>query len=350
MNNPRKKVLVAGGAGFIGSNFLTHIYNKYPEYELLNLDSLTYAGNLENLREIESGDSKKSLLKKRYIFLKGDICNVSYVRRVFNKYKPDIVINFAAESHVDRSIVDSRYFFRTNLIGVHNLVDRIIECKIPKFIQISTDEVYGEVLKGESDEQACFRPSNPYSASKAAADLLVQSYIRTHKIPAIILRGSNNFGPFQYPEKLMPLAITNLLEGEGVLIHGNGQQRRRWLHVNDFCEAIDLVIHKAQDFSIYNVAGIEMSNIDIIKKICRALNRDFSSEIYFIQDRPGSDMRYAPESKKIERELGWKITHKVSDEIPKVVEWYVDNEKWWKKIKSKKEFKIRYTKQRKSEY
>ena len=350
MSKPKKTILISGGAGFIGSNFVRYLYNKYPNYKLFNLDSLTYAGNLANVLDIEKIESKKNLTQKRYTFIKGDICNVQLIRKVFRDYKPDVVINFAASSHVDRSIVDSRYFFRTNLIGVHNLVDRIIEFKIPRFIQISTDEIYREVLEGESDETACFRPSNPYAASKASADLLVQSYIRTYKLPAIIMRGSNNFGSYQYPEKLIPLAITNLLENKKIPIHGNGKQKRRWLYVNDFCEAIDIAMHKGKDFSIYNVAGIEMSNMDIIKEICKALKIDYRREIYFTPDRPGRDMRYAPNANKIEQELGWKFKTSVIENMPEVVKWYKENMKWWKKIKSKKEFIFRYTKQRKSIY
>ncbi len=350
MVKQRKRILIAGGAGFIGSNFIRHLYGKYPEYELINLDLLTYAGNLDNLKDIEKAESKESDKGKRYIFIKGDICDIPTVGKVFRRYKPDIMVNFAAESHVDRSIFDSRYFFRTNLVGVHNLVDSIIKYKIPRFIQISTDEVYGEVLKGESDETACFQPSNPYSASKAAADLLVQSYIRTHRLPALILRGSNNFGPHQYPEKLIPLAITNLLEGKKIPVHGHGQQRRRWLHVNDFCSAIDLAMHKGSDFGIYNVAGEEMANIDIIKAISKTLNMDYQKKIKFIKDRPGGDMRYAPNASKIKKELGWSFEHKVLNSLEPVVKWYLDNQEWWKKIKSKKEFEIRYRKQYKSEY
>lgn len=350
MLNPKKTILISGGAGFIGSNFIHYLYNKYPNYTLLNLDSLTYAGNLDNVSDIEKTELSKNSSKRQYTFIKGDICSPILVGRVFRDFKPDVVINFAAESHVDRSIVDSRYFFRTNVIGVHNLVDRVIEFRIPKFIQISTDEIYGEVLEGESDEMACFRPSNPYAASKASADLLVQSYIRTYKLPALIVRGSNNFGPYQYPEKLIPLAITNLLENKKIPVHGNGKQKRRWLHVNDFCEAIDIAMHRGKDFSIYNVAGIEMSNIDVVKKICKALKMDYNHAIDFIPDRPGRDMRYAPNAAKIEQELGWTLKTRVLENIPTLVKWYTDNMKWWKKIKSKKEFRIRYTKQRKSEY
>jgi dTDP-glucose 4,6-dehydratase len=345
-----KKILVTGGAGFIGSNFIRYMYNKYPEYEIINLDFLTYAGNLDNLLEIEKAESKKKNRDKRYHFIQGDICDIVLVEKILKKYKPDIIVNFAAESHVDRSIMDSRYFFRTNLVGVHNLVDLVIKYDIPRFVQISTDEVYGDVLKGQSNELSQFKPSNPYAASKAAADLLVQSYIRTHKLPVLILRGSNNFGPYQYPEKLIPLAITNLLERKKVPIHGTGLQRRRWLYVDDFSNAIDLALHNAPDFSIYNVAGVEMANIDIIKIIANVLGKDYLKIVSFINDRPGGDMRYAPDAAKIKKELGWKLEHTPSNQLAEVVKWYRDNMHWWKKIKSKKEFSIRYQKQYKAEY
>ncbi len=350
MTKYKKKILIAGGAGFIGSNFIRYLYNKYPNYEIFNYDYLTYAGNLDNLLDIERKESKLGKDKKRYRFIRGDICDIILVGKLFRKNKFDVVINFAAESHVDRSIVDSRYFFRTNLIGVHNLVDQIIKYKIPRFIQISTDEVYGDVLKGGSTESAGFHPSNPYSASKAAADLLVQSYIRTHRLPALILRGSNNFGPYQYPEKLIPLVVTNLLEGKKVPVHGNGHQERKWLHVDDFCEAIDLAMHNGDDFSIYNVAGEEMTNLEIIKEISKTLKMDLDKVISFVNDRPGGDMRYAPNDAKIRKELGWKPKRKALNSIHIIVNWYLDNQQWWNKIKSKKEFEIRYKKQYKSQY
>lgn len=350
MGKTSKKIIITGGAGFIGSNFIRYLYNKYPDYKLYNFDFLTYAGNLDNLSDIEKAESKKKKSEKRYHFIHGDICDPILVGKTFQNIKPDIVINFAAESHVDRSIIDSRYFFRTNVIGVHNLVDIVIKQKIPKFIQISSDEVYGDVLKGVSKETSPLRPSNPYSASKASSDLLVQAHIRTHKLPALIVRGSNNFGPFQYPEKLIPLAITNLLENKKIPIHGNGMQQRKWLHVEDFCSAIDLVAHKGKLFSIYNVAGTEMTNLDIIKEISNVLHKDYRKEIIFIKDRPGGDLRYAVDGTKIKKELGWKITYRVPVSIASVVDWYLNNKTWWKKVRNNKEFKIHYEKQYKSEY
>lgn len=337
-----KKLLITGGAGFIGSNFIRYIYAKYPGYLIYNLDLLTYAGNLDNLKDISKS--------KRYFFIKGDICDAKLISRIFEKNKFDIVVNFAAESHVDRSITDDYHFFRTNLLGVHNLIALARKYSIPRFIQISTDEIYGDVKEGSSTESHPLQPSNPYAASKAGADLVVQSYIRTHHLPLLIIRGSNNFGPFQYPEKLIPLTITNLLEGKPVPIHGDGQQVRRWLHVEDFCRAIDLVAHKGKDFSIYNVAGTEISNLEIVRRISKELNKDPKKFLFFIKDRPGGDKRYAPNATKLKKELGWDIKYPIQDSLTDVVNWYLDNEQWWKKIKKKNDFKAYYKKQLSSEY
>ena len=348
MTRPKqKKVLVTGGAGFIGSNFIRYIYDKYPNYIIYNLDILTYAGNLDNLKLEKLKDIKGS---KRYFFIKGDICDPKLVSRLFKKHKFDIVLNFAAESHVDRSITDDYHFFRTNLGGVHNLIDLVRKQSIPRFVQISTDEIYGDVHKGVSAESAPIQPSNPYAASKAAADIVVQSYMRTHKLPLLIVRGSNNFGPYQYPEKLIPLAITNLLEGKPIPIHGDGKQVRRWLHVEDFCRAVDLVMHKGNDFSIYNVAGIETSNLEIVRGVARALNKNGSDLFYFINDRPGGDRRYAPDASKIKKELGWELKYPIQKHLVGVVIWYLENEPWWRNIKKRKAYKDYYEKQLHSEY
>lgn len=343
--NSKKKILVTGGAGFIGSNFIHHVYNKYPNYIIYNLDLLTYAGNVRNLDNLE--DIKGS---KRYFFIKGDICDVKLVSKLFKKYKFDVVVNFAAESHVDRSISNDYHFFRTNLTGVHNLIALVRKYSISRFIQISTDEVYGDIEKGTSRESHPMRPSNPYAASKAAADLVVQSYMRTHKLPLLIVRGSNNYGPYQYPEKLIPLTVTNLLEGKQIPIHGDGQQMRRWLHTKDFSTAIDLVMHKGKDFSIYNVAGTELSNLEIVNIIARTLNKNPDDYIYYINDRPGGDRRYAPNATKIKNELGWKPQYNIKKNLADVVSWYLNNGQWWQIIKNKKAFKDYYKKQLKGEY
>jgi len=345
-----KNIMVTGGAGFIGSNFIRHLYQKYPEYQIFNLDLLTYAGNLDNLKDIELLEQKKSGKSQRYVFLKGDICDEDFVGRILSKNNIDAVINFAAESHVDRSIDFSKNFTRANFSGVHSLVDLIRKHKTKRFIQISTDEVYGDVLTGKSNESSPFRPSNPYSVSKAAADLLVQSYMRVHGLPAVIVRGSNNFGPFQYPEKLIPLAITNLIDGQIVPVHGNGRQTRSWLHVADFCLAIDLVMHYAQDFSIYNVSGVEKKNTEIISAICGILGKQTMGLCRNVDDRPGGDSRYSPTSGKIKKELGWRPANHIDNTLVSVVEWYNINIDWWKKIKRQRIFKDHYKKQCRSKY
>ncbi len=337
-----KKILITGGAGFMGSNFVRYIHNKYSNYEIYNLDLLTYAGNLDNLKDITGS--------KRYFFIKGDICDPKLISGLFKKHKFDIVLNFAAESHVDRSITNDYHFLRTNLTGVHNLIALVRKYSIPRFVQISTDEIYGDILKGASSENHPIQPSNPYAASKAAADLLVQSYMRTHKLPLLIVRGSNNYGPYQYPEKLIPLTITNLIEDKLIPVHGDGQHIRRWLHVEDFCRATDLVMHKGKDNSIYNVSGTEASNIDIIKRIAKILDKNPEHYIYFIKDRPGGDRRYAPDAAKIKKELGWEPKYQIQKDIVDVVSWYLRNNEWWTKVKKKKDFQIYYKKQYRSEY
>ncbi len=345
----KKRVLITGASGFMGSNFLRLLYNKYPGYDLTNLDILAYAGNQDNLLDIEEKDKKLPKNKRRYHFVKGDICDPVLIKKLF-KTGFDVVVNFAADSHVDRSIMDARIFMHTNITGVNNLIHFVKEFKIPRFIQISTDEVYGDIDKGFSKEDHPFRPSNPYSASKASADLIMQSYMRTHKLPLLIVRGSNNFGPFQYPEKLIPLTITNILEGKKIPVHGDGSQIRKWIHVNDFCNAVDLVMHEAEDRSIYNISGIEMSNLQIIRAISSYLGKGKDEYVYFVQDRPGGDARYSPDSSKIGSELGWKIKYPVKHHLREVVQWYIDNEPWWRKIKNKGSFRAYYKKQLNSEY
>jgi len=349
---PKKplKILVTGGAGFIGSNFIRYIYNKYPTYQIGNLDKLTYSGNLDNLKDIEEQEASLAVSKKRYFFVKGDICNPHLIDKLFSDNQFDVVINFAADSHVDRSIMNAKNFLRSNFVGINNLLHFVRKYSVPRFIQISTDEVYGDVERGSSKEHHSIRPSSPYSVSKAAADLLVQSYMRTYKLPLLVVRGSNNFGPYQYPEKLIPLAITNILEGHKIPIHGDGQQIRIWIHVDDFCSGIDLVMHKAADFSIYNISGTRLRNIDIIKIIAATLGKKYEDCIYFINDRPGGDKRYSPDATKIKIELGWQLKYPVNTHLPAVVNWYVNNPNWWKKLRRKKGFSIYYKKQRRSEY
>lgn len=342
--------LILGGSGFIGSNFIRFFYNQHPDCRIVNYDLLTYAGNPDNLIDIEKLEAKSEEKDKRYRFIKGDICDTQSLDVVFKEFKPDLIINFAAESHVDRSIISSRDFIRTNIEGVRSVIETVRKYSSMRFIQISTDEIYGDTPTVKSTEDTPFRPSNPYAASKAGADLLVQSYIRTYKLPAIIVRGSNNFGPYQYPEKFISLAITNLIENKKIPIHGSGKHIRSWLHVFDFCRAIDLVAREAKDFSIYNVSGEEKSNLEVLQMISNHFNKDLSDFKDHVDDRPGADFRYAPDSSKLERELGWKIEHPIQNSISSLVAWYVDNSEWWQKLKSSEEFKVHYLKQSKAQY
>jgi len=345
-----KNILICGGYGFIGSNFIRHLYHKYPNYKIINFDLLTYAGNPNNLKDIDKVEESLGSATKRYYFVKGDICDTHLLGTVFEKYKPEIVVNFAAESHVDRSIVSSFDFIRTNIDGVWSLLELSRKFNTPRFIQISTDEIYGSVPTGSSTEDSPFRPSNPYAASKASADLLVQSYIHTHRVPAIIVRGSNNFGPYQYPEKLIPLAITNILENNKVPIHGTGQHTRSWLHVKDFCSAIDLIAHKAPDYSIYNVSGSEKTNLQVLEAIASCLRKNLDQYKEHVSDRPGADLRYSPNSSKIKNDLGWKADYLFEDSIGQLVSWYVDNQFWWEGIKATNDFQNHYSKQSKAKY
>lgn len=328
----------------MGSHFIRHLYYKYPSYQIFNLDLLTYAGNLENLADIIACEQKEK--KKRYFFLKGDIGKRMLLNKLFSQYDFSAVVNFAAESHVDRSIINAVEFIRTNVQGAYILLDTVYQHKIPRFVYISTDEVYGDISLGErSKETSPLAPTNPYAASKASADLMVQSYIKTHKLPALILRSSNNYGSYQYPEKLHPLVITNFLEGKKIPVHGRGNQVRSWLHVSDFCRALDLVLHKGRNFSIYNAAGEERSTLEVIKGIARILGKDLKKYLKYVHDRPGVDFRYAPDDSKIKRELGFKREHSYEHSLKDLVDWYVKNKNWWLKIKQKKEFQDHYQKQ-----
>lgn len=339
-------ILVTGGAGFIGSNFIRHLCNTYLEYKVINLDALTYAGNLSNLRDVEEAHGD------RYVFIKGDIADQECVASVLDTHTPDFIVNFAAESHVDRSFVGAADFIRTNILGVENLLHASRKRNIP-FLQISTDEVYGNIPDGYVDENAPLRPSNPYAASKAGADLLVQTYMMSTGAPVMMVRGTNNYGPYQYPEKLIPLAITNLWEGKKIPVHGSGEHMRSWLHVFDFASGIDLVMHNAKPGSIYNISGEHASNLDILKRtIQHALGRDadMNAHLEYVSDRPSSDMRYAPTSQKIREELGWEPKYTLDNAFPSVVAWYRDNEAWWRELRGKKEFLDHYEKQRHAKY
>ncbi len=319
------KLLITGGLGFIGSNFIRYILNKYPEYQVINLDKMTYAGNPENLRDIEK-DS-------RYKFVKGDICEKELVNELVSREKPDVIINFAAETHVDRSILEPDAFIKTDIFGTHVLLEAARNYKVEKYIQISTDEVYGSIKKGKFIEESPIKPNSPYSSSKAGADLLVQAYFKTYNLPVLITRSSNNYGPYQYPEKLMPLFITNLIEGKKVPLYGDGLNIRDWLYVLDNCSGIDLVLHKGEIGEIYNIgADNEKTNKEITEIILKELDKD-ESWIECVKDRPGHDFRYALNSKKIKK-LGWKPQYNFKKAIEETIEWYKNNPEWWKKIKS----------------
>lgn len=328
------KILVTGGLGFIGSNFIRYILNKY-DYNIINLDKVTYCANFENLKDIENNQN--------YKFVKGDICDKAIVEKQVKGC--DAVINFAAETHVDRSIMDAGDFVRTDVFGTYTLSEAVKNLKIKRFIHISTDEVYGSIEQGSFKESDPLKPNSPYSASKAGADLLVRSYIKTHNIPAIIVRSSNNYGPYQYPEKVIPLFITNLLENKKIPLYGDGLNVRDWLYVTDNCEAIDFVLQKGKIGEIYNIAsGNEKTNLEITKLILKEMNKD-DSMVEYVKDRPGHDRRYSIDFGKI-RKLGWAPKFKFERGIKDTVAWYKKNESWWKKIKEgayKKYYKQQYS-------
>lgn len=318
------KLLITGGAGFIGSNFVRHVLKKYPHYRIVNLDKLTYAGNLDNLRDIEKN--------KNYQFIKGDICDYNLVKKITKDC--DRIVNFAAESHVDRSIIDAKQFINTNVFGTYSLLRAAKENKIKRFLHIGTDEVYGSCIRGSCSEERVLNPSNPYSASKAAADLLVKSFYITYKFPVSITRSSNNFGPYQYPEKVIPLFVTNVLENKKVPLYGRGINVRDWLFVLDNCEAIDLVLHKGKMGEIYNIAADNyLSNLKLTQLILKKLNKP-KGLIKFVTDRPGHDLRYSLDCAKI-RSLGWRPRHSFSFALDITINWYKENSHWWKKLKTK---------------
>lgn len=350
MIHMKRNVLITGGLGFMGSNFIRFLYNKYPDYRIWNYDLMTYAGNPENLKDII--ETETAMEEKRYFFIKGDICDPEAVTQLFQQAEFDFIVNFAAESHVDRSLVNSAEFLRSNIMGVHTLINAVRQFSHARFVQISTDEIYGDMLDGvKSDENHPIRPSNPYAASKAAADILVQSYIRTYGLQAVIVRGSNNFGPYQYPEKIIPLAITNLIQNKLVPIHGSGKQIRTWIHVDDFCEGLDIAVHQAPVASIYNIAGAESNIIEIVERVAQILNVDRKKKFtVHVNDRPGQDMRYSPDSSKLTLLHGWQTKKSIIDHLPEVVEWYLKNEAWWLALKAQDEYIQHYEKQCLAQY
>lgn len=323
-----KTILVTGGAGFIGSNFVYHMLKTHPDYKILCVDCLTYAGNMSTLSE--------AMKNKNFVFYKTNICDRPNIYKIFETEKPDIVVNFAAESHVDRSIETPEIFLQTNILGTQVMMDACRKYGVERYHQVSTDEVYGDLPLDRPDlfftENTPIHTSSPYSASKASADLLVQAYYRTFGLPVTISRCSNNYGPYHFPEKLIPLMIANCLNDKPLPVYGEGLNVRDWLYVEDHCRAIDLIIHRGKIGEVYNVGGHnEMKNIDIVRLICDYLGKPYSL-ITHVTDRKGHDMRYAIDPTKIHSELGWLPETKFADGIKKTIDWYLNNREWWETI------------------
>jgi len=316
------KILVTGGCGFIGSNFIRYWLNKYPKDKIINLDKLTYAGNPDNLKDVENNPN--------YKFVKGDICDKRVVDKTMKD--ADVVFNFAAESHVDNSIKGPLIFTETNVLGTHVLLESARQHKVKRFIHISTDEVYGSTKEGSFKETNILKPNSPYSASKAAAEMVVRAYNKTFMLPVIITRSSNNFGPYQYPEKVIPFFVTNLIEGKKVPLYGTGLNVRDWIYVMDNCEAIDFVSKNGKIGEIYNIGGgNEIPNIELTKKILKEMGKN-DSFIEHVEDRLAHDFRYSLNCEKIQ-DLGWKPKFNFEQALKKTIQWYKDNEEWWKKLK-----------------
>ncbi|HFL3236589.1 TPA: dTDP-glucose 4,6-dehydratase [Clostridioides difficile] len=330
------KLLVTGGAGFIGSNFVMYMLQQHPDYEIVNVDALTYAGNLENLKSLEGN--------ARHTFVKADITDAAEMDRLIGQ-GVDVVVNFAAESHVDRSILEPDVFVRTNVNGTQALLEAAKKHNITKFVQVSTDEVYGSLgPTGLFTEETPLQPNSPYSASKAGGDLLVRAYHETFGLPVNITRCSNNYGPYQFPEKLIPLMISRVLADEALPVYGDGLNIRDWLYVEDHCSAIDLVIHQGRNGEVYNIGGNnERTNIHIVKTILEQLGKP-ESLIKYVQDRPGHDRRYGIDPTKTMSELGWKPKHTFETGIKETIQWYLDNKEWWTRIQSG-EYQQYYAKQ-----
>jgi dTDP-glucose 4,6-dehydratase len=324
------KILITGAAGFIGGNFSHYLVDKYADYQIIGLDALTYAGNLQTLESIIEKDNFK--------FVKGDITDRAFILDLFEKESFDIVVNFAAESHVDRSIENPEIFLKTNILGTQVLMDASLKFNVKRFHQVSTDEVYGDLPLDRPDlfftEETPIHTSSPYSASKASADLLVQAYHRTFNLPISISRCSNNYGPYHFPEKLIPLMIKKALADESLPVYGTGENVRDWLHVYDHCVAIDLIIHKGKTGEIYNIGGHnERTNLEVVKTILRELNKP-ENLIRYVKDRKGHDMRYAIDPTKIEQELGWKPKYNFDTGILQTIKWNLDNQTWIKNIEN----------------
>lgn len=322
------KIIVTGGAGFIGGNFVHYMLKKYNNYKIICLDKLTYAGNLATLDSVMSNDNFK--------FVQGDIADRSFIYNLFQEEKPDIIVNFAAESHVDRSIEDPEIFLKTNILGTGVLLDACKKYGIKRYHQVSTDEVYGDLPLDRTDlfftEETPIHTSSPYSASKASADLLVQSYYRTFKVPVTISRCSNNYGPYHFPEKLIPLIIANALNDKNLPVYGKGENVRDWLYVQDHCIGIDKIIHNGKIGEVYNIGGHnEKTNLEVVKTILKELGKS-EDLIKYVTDRPGHDMRYAIDPTKIKNELNWEPETSFNEGIKKTIKWYLDNTSWWENI------------------
>lgn len=322
------RILITGGCGFIGSNFIRHILRKYHDYEVVNLDALTYAGNSVNLRDIENDI--------RYSFVKGRVEDKELVRDLIKDM--DYVVHFAAESHVDRSIVDVSPFIKTNIVGTTTILDAIRDSPVKRYVHISTDEVYGSLGEdGRFTEETPLKPNSPYAASKASADLLVMAYYETYRIPAIIVRPSNNYGPYQFPEKFIPLMITNLIKDRPIPIYGEGRNIRDWLFVEDNCRAIDIILHNGRTGEAYNVGGnSEIRNIELARAVLKIMDKK-DEMITYVKDRPGHDYRYALDSSKVEKELGWRPETNIMEGLRKTIHWYMNNEWWWSPLKERLE-------------
>ena len=320
-----KRILVTGGAGFIGSNFINYILSNRKDIFIVNLDKLTYAGNLQNLKSVENHPN--------YTFVKGDIVNDELVSYLFQKYEITHVINFAAESHVDRSILGSEIFFRTNVLGTNVLLENAKRFGVEKFIQISTDEVYGSLgPEGQFEETTPLQPNSPYAASKAAADMMALAFHHTYHVPVVITRCSNNYGPYQFPEKLIPLMIINSLNNKKLPVYGDGMNVRDWIYVIDHNKAVELVMDKGKVGEVYNIgANTEKPNIEIVKLLLKNTGKT-EDLIEYVKDRLGHDRRYAINSTKIQKELGWEVEHSFESAIQDTIKWYIDNQKWWKEI------------------
>ncbi len=320
------KIIVTGGAGFIGSNFIRLVLQEKTQWEVVNFDKLTYCGNLENLKDFQDDP--------RYHFIHGDIADRESVDGMLAKERPDSIINFAAESHVDRSILDASPFIHTNVEGTMVMLEGANKYQVKKFVQVSTDEVYGSINRGSFNERSNLAPGSPYSASKAAADLLCLAYWNTHKTPVTVTRCTNNYGPYQFPEKLIPLAISNVIEGKSIPVYGDGLNVRDWIYVEDHCRGLLDVLEKGKPGEVYNIAGSsEKTNLEIVHTLLRLLDKK-QDMIDFVKDRPGHDRRYSLDDKKIRKELGWKPRHNFDEAMKLTVDWYRLNNAWWQRIRS----------------